>query len=55
MRIVLDRRAGVCPRRTAAALAPALRQMTVHQLVLAARALERMTAAEARRASASGA
>ena len=55
MRIMLDRRSGACPRRTAAALAPVLRQMTVRQLGLAARALDRMTAAESGRAGASGA
>jgi hypothetical protein len=53
MRIVLDRRSGVCPRLTAARLAPTLRQMTVGQLGLAAGALERMTASERDRPPAS--
>ncbi|MDX6647964.1 MAG: hypothetical protein QOK40_3691 [Miltoncostaeaceae bacterium] len=46
MTILLDRRSGVRPECTAAALAPRLRQMTAGQVGLAARALERMAAAE---------
>ena len=54
MTIAVDRRSGVCPHRTAAALTPLLRQMTLGQLGLAARALERMAAAERGRPGASG-